>query len=352
MKKKSKFLNRILTLSTALVLAGTVSGSLSAVAVNAAEEVQQPQTTATATKDDEQKMVPATPATDESSNNQDDKQPVVPEKEEPAAPVNKKVKTFKVSIVKKDYGIYQGNFEKKQSSTKYFHKTFNVNKSFTRNGKKYYWINKKGKPAIGYINKNAVATTSQAKVLNVPYVSQYVPVKTPWGCAGASMSMLLGFQGQKITADFLKQVQNHLPMQPTKGGQKGNVYTGEGFGYVISPGALAKYARTYETGKNVVNVSSKKLTVDDLRMYVQGGKPVLYYGFSSYQKPGDDVRNHCKVITGYKNGKFLVFDPLYYSKNDGAGTGGKNMNYDHGAIAWLSKATVQQEFCHKAITFK
>ena len=352
MKKKSKFLNRILTLSTALALAGTVTGSFNSV-VNAAEEAKQPQAAVAATNNDAQKAVPATSATDESTNNQDNKQPVViPEKEEPAAPVNKKVKTFKVSIVKKNYGIFQGNFEKKQSSTKYFHKTFNVNKSFTRNGKKYYWINQKGKPAIGYINKNAVATTSQAKVLKVPYVSQYVPVKTPWGCAGASMSMLLGFQGQKITASFLKKVQNHLPMQPIKGGQKGNVYTGEGFGYVISPGALAKYARTYKTGKNVVNISSKKLTVSDLRMYVQGGKPVLYYGFSSYQKPGDKVRNHCKVITGYKNGKFLVFDPLYYSKNDGAGTGGKNMNYDHGAIAWLSMATVQKEFCHKAITIK
>ena len=87
-------------------------------------------------------------------------------------------------------------------------------------------------------------------------------------------------------------------------------------------------------------------------MYVQGGSPVLYYGFSSYQKPGDNHRNHCKVIVGYRKGKFLVYDPLYYSANDGAGTGGKNMNYDHGAKAWLKKATIQQEFCHKAITIK
>ena len=166
------------------------------------------------------------------------------------------------------------------------------------------------------------------------------------------MSMLLGSQGQKITASFLKKVQDNLPMQPTKGGQKGDVYTGVGFGYVISPGALAKYARTFKTGKNVINISSKKLTLDDIRMYVQGGKPVLYYGFSSYQKPGDNVRNHCKVIVGYEKGKFLVYDPLYYSKHDGAGTGGKNMNYDHGAIAWLPKATIQHEFCHKAITIK
>lgn len=270
----------------------------------------------------------------------------------PAVSQTKKVKTFKVAIVKKNYGIYQGNFTNKKSSSKYFHQTFNVNKTFTHNGHHYYWLNQKGKKAFGYINKNAVAKPNQAKVVKVPYVSQYVPVKTPWGCAGSSMAMLLGSQGQKITASFLTKIQNHLPMQPTKGGQKGNVYTGVGFGHVISPGALAKYARTFKTGKKVVNISSKKLSLNDIKMYVQGGSPVLYYGFSSYQKPGDNHRNHCKVIVGYRKGKFLVYDPLYYSANDGAGTGGKNMNYDHGAKAWLKKATIQQEFCHKAITIK
>ncbi|BDR59950.1 C39 family peptidase [Lactobacillus xylocopicola] len=267
-------------------------------------------------------------------------------------PQAQKVKTFQVAIVKKNYGIYQGFFASKKTSQDYFHQTFNVNRTFTYNGKKYYWINKKGSPAIGYLNKNAVATPNQAKLVDTPYVSQYAPVKAPWGCAGAAMAMLLGSQGQKITTGLLQNIQNHLPMQPTKGGQKGNVYTGIGFGYVISPGALAKYARTYPQGKNIINVSSKKLTVNDLKMYVQGGKPVLYYGFSSYQKAGDNQRNHCKVITGYKQGKFLVYDPLYYSRNDGAGTGGKNMKYDHGAIAWVAKATIQKEFCHKALTIK
>lgn len=271
----------------------------------------------------------------------------------PDAFKSKKTKTFKVAIVKRNYGIYQGNFESKKPSARYFHKSFNVNRTFSHNGKKYYWINKKGKKAIGYINKKAVATPSQSIVIEkTPYVSQYVPVKAPWGCAGASMAMLLGSQGQKITTKFLQTVQNNLPMQPTKGGQKGNVYTGVGFGYVISPGALAKYARTFKKGKKVINISSKKLSLNDIKLYVQGGSPVLFYGYSSYQKAGDYHRNHCKVITGYKKGKFLVYDPLYYSQFAGAGSGGKNMKYDHGAVAWVSKSSIHGEFDHKAITIK
>ena len=354
---KKSVLKKIKTLSAAILLAAPIASSSIVSVVSAADEAQSPQSSQTTqtqqpSQTDQTDQAGKADQTKTPSSSDQTKAPSTTNKEQTTTASNKKVKTFKVAIVKKNYGIYQGNFENKKSSSKYFHKTFNVSKTFTHNGKKYYWINQKGKPAIGYINKNAVATPNQAKIVKAPYVSQYVPVKTPWGCAGASMSMLLGSQGQKVTASFLKKVQDNLPMQPTKGGQKGNVYTGVGFGYVISPGALAKYARTFKTGKNVINISSKKLTLDDIRMYVQGGKPVLYYGFSSYQKPGDNVRNHCKVIVGYEKGKFLVYDPLYYSKHDGAGTGGKNMNYDHGAIAWLPKATIQHEFCHKAITIK
>ncbi|CAM3164841.1 Uncharacterized protein YvpB [Lactobacillus bombicola] len=265
---------------------------------------------------------------------------------------SKKVKPFNVAVIKKNYGVYQGLFENKKSSAKYFHQNFVVSHVSTHNGKKYYWISKKNQPAIGYINQNAVAKPNQSKLIKVPYVSQYVPVKTPWGCAGASMAMLLGSQGQEITTSLLQKIQDNLPMQPIKGGQKGNVYTGVGFGYVIQPGALSKYARTFDKGKNVINISKKNLTLNDIKMYLQAGKPVLFYGFSSYQKPGDYVRNHCKVITGYRHGDFRVYDPLYYSRNDGAGSGGKNMAYDHGAIAWVPKAALQNEFCHKAITLK
>ncbi|QJD73754.1 SLAP domain-containing protein [Lactobacillus acetotolerans] len=263
-------------------------------------------------------------------------------------PTSKKVKSFKAYVVKRGYNTYKGVFQNKKSANSHFHKPFNVKKTLSMNGNKYYWLTttKKHKN-LGYINKNALATPNQTKLINVPYVSQYKPVFTPWGCAGAAMTMLLRSQGKHVDLSY---VQSHLPMQPTKGGQKGSVYTGVGFGYVIRPGALAKYARRWD--KNVINISSSKLTVNDMKLYVQGGKPVLYYGFSSYQKPGDYHRNHCKVLTGYKNGEFRVNDPLYYSKSDGAGTGGKNMKYDRDAISWVPKSAIQSETNHEAITVK
>ena len=87
------------------------------------------------------------------------------------------------------------------------------------------------------------------------------------------------------------------------------------------------------------------MTVGDLRMTVKGGKQVLYYEFSSYQKSGK-LWGYC----GLRKVKLLVYNLLYYSKNDNARTGGKNMRYDHGVFVRLLKATVKQEFCHKAIT--
>ncbi|WEV44141.1 C39 family peptidase [Lactobacillus sp. ESL0684] len=354
--KKTKVITKLVTFSAAILLAAPVAMP-TAVAL-AAEE---PATT---------EAQPTSPATD-AGQTANTTSPTATTSEKPAGTATttaakpvakpakkkqsstkaKKVKSFKVYIIKKNYGIYTGNFANKKSASKYFHKPYTVKKSFKHNKKTYYWLYK-GKKTIGYINKKAVAKSSQKKLVKVPYVSQYTPVKTPWGCAGASLAMMLGYKGQKITTSLLQKIQNNLPMQPTKGGQKGNVYTGEGFGYVISPGALTKYGHTFKKGKDLTNITSKKPTVNDFRMYIQAGKPVLYYGFSSYQKAGDYNRNHCKVITGYKNGKFRVYDPLYYSKNAGAGTGGKNMNYDHGAIAWVTKKQIQNEYNHKAITFK
>lgn len=181
------------------------------------------------------------------------------------------------------------------------------------------------------------------RVLSVPYVSQYVPVMSPWGCAGAAMTMLLRYKGVNVD---LKYVQDNLPMYPNdKGGQKGNVYTGAGFGWVITPGSLTNYAkRWYNNVTNITGTNTQSI-VDR----IMGGNPVLYYGYSSYQKPNDTVRNHCKVVVGYKDNKFLVHDPLYYTANAGAGTGGGNMAYDKGAVAWVSIADFNREWDGRAI---
>jgi len=179
------------------------------------------------------------------------------------------------------------------------------------------------------------------RTLNVPYVSQYAPVFSPWGCAGASMTMLLRFKGKTVD---LKYVQDNLPMYPSdKGGQKGDVYTGAGFGWVITPGSLANYAKKwYSNVSNISNVSTQNI-VDR----IINGNPVLYYGYSSYQT--DTIRNHYKVIAGYKDNKFLVYDPLYYSSSAKAGSGGPNKTYDRGAMAWVSITDFAKEWDGRAI---
>lgn len=249
-----------------------------------------------------------------------------------------------VYFVKKNYKVYQNNWHAVSSSNKLFHKTYKANGKYKlSNGRVYYRLYNSHKKYLGYVNAHAVATSTTSKVMKVPYVSQYKPVFAPWGCASASMAMLLRYRGVKVN---LRYAQDHLPMVPTKGGQKGNVYTGAGFGHVITASALTKYSHHWT--KRTANIS--KSSANKIKMYVQGGYPVLFYGYSSYQKNGDKKRNHCKVIVGYKNGKFKVNDPLYYSSTAKAGTGGKNMKYDHGAISWESMSHFKKEYGKQAIT--
>lgn len=172
-------------------------------------------------------------------------------------------------------------------------------------------------------------------LMNVPYISQYTPVKAPWGCASAALAMVLG--ANDIRPD-LRTMQDNLPMYPAHpGGQKGNVYTGEGFGWVIKPEALAEYGRSFGGKTKAVTGEPTSKIIDRILK----GQPVLYYGYSSYQV--DNIRNHAKVIAGYKDGKFLVYDPLYYSMNAGPGSGGGHRLYDRGARAWITVAEFNAE---------
>lgn len=256
-------------------------------------------------------------------------------------------KPFKVTVVKKGYALYHGTWVKGTNATKLFHKTFYVTaKKRMANKRWYYALTSTKKHAkMGYVNVHAVAKPNATKLLKVPYISQYKPVFAPWGCAATSMAMLIESRGINVN---LKYAQDHLPMVPKVGGQKGNVYTGAGFGHVIHPGALTTYAHHWT--KKVHNISGS--SANTFKLYVQGGQPVLFYGYSSYQKAGDHHRNHCKVITGYKNGKFRVNDPLYYSKHAKAGAGGKNMKYDHGAISWETMANLKKEYNKDALTIE
>ena len=154
-----------------------------------------------------------------------------------------------------------------------------------------------------------------------------------------------GWRNEGISWYTLGGAQPIAPVSRTfdKGGQKGNVYYGAGFGWVITPGSLANYAKKwYSNVSNISNVSTQNI-VDR----IINGNPVLYYGYSSYQ--ANTIRNHCKVIAGYKDNKFLVYDPLYYSSSAKAGSGGPNKTYDRGAMAWVSITDFTKEWDGRAI---
>ena len=193
-------------------------------------------------------------------------------------------------------------------------------------------------------NVNFVGTYNRIEMTNVPWISQYKPVFAPWGCASATMAMLIESRGIHVD---LKYAQDTLPMYPAnKDGQLGNVYTGAGFGFVIKPSGLVRHAHKWTNAVYNISGSSTQQIIDT----VLNGQPVLYYGFSGYQV--DNVRNHCKVIVGYKDGKFKVHDPLYMRVSDGPGSRGTNKTYSRGAIHWITVAQFNQEYAGNAITIK
>lgn len=224
---------------------------------------------------------------------------------------------------------------------------WDIEKYQDKNGQRWYdlghnqWLS--GKYLV------VVDTTKKSNYLNTPWISQYSPVFAPWGCASAAMAMLLKNAGVQNTGTYawLSHAQNTLPMYPAnKDGQKGNVYTGAGFGWVINANGLTEFGRRYSS--RVVNVSGS--SINTIASLVKDGHPVLYYGYSSYD--GSGARNHCKVIVGFNpNLGFAVHDPLYFPGKTAAGQGGHN-RWDMGAIHWENLSTFGQEYNGSAITIQ
>lgn len=124
--------------------------------------------------------------------------------------------------------------------------------------------------------------------------------------------------------------------------QSGNIYTGAGFRLVIQPSSLVDIAHHFDS--SVRNISGS--SVQDIINTVNSGHPVLYYGYSRYENTYW-ARNHCKVIVGYQNGWFRVFDPCY--NYAGQGSSGWNA-YDYGAKGWITTGQFSREYAGQAIT--
>ena len=124
--------------------------------------------------------------------------------------------------------------------------------------------------------------------------------------------------------------------------QSGNIYSGAGFSLVIQPNSLVDLAHHFDS--SVRNISGS--SVQDIINVINSGHPVEYYGYSRYER-SYWARNHCKVIVGYQNGWFRVFDPCYNYASQGSS--GWNA-YDYGAKSWITTAQFAREYAGQAIT--
>lgn len=124
--------------------------------------------------------------------------------------------------------------------------------------------------------------------------------------------------------------------------QAGNIYSGAGFSVVIQPNSLVDLARHFDG--SVTNISGS--SVQDIINTVNSGRPVLYYGYSRYENLYWN-HNHCKVIVGYQNGWFRVYDCCYNYASQGS-TGWNA--YDYGAKGWITTSQFTREYAGQAIT--
>lgn len=179
-----------------------------------------------------------------------------------------------------------------------------------------------------YAQSNGVLRTAQ-------YFSQFTPINAPEGCSVAALAILLSTKGKYFNLGY---AYNHVP-------QAGGVYNTGAFSGIISAQSLAWWA--YQNIDNSVrNICGSSLS--SIASLVASGHPVLYYGFSSYERAYGN-RNHAKVIIGEGNGYFHVLDPCYWNRGQRAYTMGGN-GYDTGADSWRSWGSVASEYNGSAIT--
>ncbi len=245
-----------------------------------------------------------------------------------------------VLITASNAALYSSFFNMTRDTSSLYGGVYQVSGKYSHvNGTTYYSLYD-GNRWLGYLASWATVPY-ELRFLNVPYVSQFRPIMAPDGCAPAALSMALQAVGVNPSLSYLM---NNLPMAGSvPGGQAGSIYGG-GFQYVITPAALTVYAQNWD--KNARNISGASTT--QIIAEVVTGHPVLYYGFSPYQKSGDYNRNHCHVIAGFDpNRGFEIMDPGYNTQFDRAGSAGGNSRFDHGPVYWISLSSFESEYAHQ-----
>ncbi|MCI6853255.1 C39 family peptidase [Limosilactobacillus vaginalis] len=153
------------------------------------------------------------------------------------------------------------------------------------------------------------------------------------GCSVFSLAMMLSPKEYINTGYAINLLQYR---------QAGNVYNGAGFYLIIQPNSLVELAHHFDSSVRNISGSSVQGIIDT----INSGRPVLYYGYSRYERSYAH-HNHAKVIVGYQNGWFRVFDPCYNYASQGSF--GWNA-YDYGAKGWITTAQFAREYAGQAIT--
>ncbi len=162
---------------------------------------------------------------------------------------------------------------------------------------------------------------------------QFSPIFTADGCSVFSLAMMLSPK---------EYINIPYALNLLSARQAGNIYTGAGFWRIIQPDSLVDLAHHFDS--TVTNISGS--SINDIINIVNSGRPVLYYGYSSFEQ-SYAFRNHAKVIVGYQNGWFRVYDPCYALENEGPQ--GRNA-YDYGPKGWITTAQLAREYAGQAIT--
>ncbi|MEY8441558.1 C39 family peptidase, partial [Lactobacillaceae bacterium 24-114] len=197
------------------------------------------------------------------------------------------------------------------------------------------YYNSQGRMAHGWFNANGswgdwdvhYADYNNGQVHSMSYYSQFTPIYAPEGCGAASLGMLLSGEGKY---PGLRTLYNNLP-------QYGGVYSSANFRGPVTPDALAAFGRNWDS--NLQSVSG--YSINQLADLVASGHPVLYYGWSLYEGAYQGKGNHIKVMLGYHNGYFHIYDPCYNSYWEGSHHYGI---FDYGANSWQSIGKVASEY--------
>ena len=212
-----------------------------------------------------------------------------------------------------------------------------TNQTYSNWGHTYWFGNDGALLRNGYVflNSQDWYAQSDGSLRTAQYFSQFTPINAPEGCSVAALAMLLSTKGKFFNLGY---AYNHVP-------QSGGVYNTGAFSGIIPAGALAWWAYK-NIDSSVRDISGKDLS--QIASIVATGHPVLYYGFSSFERMYGN-RNHAKVIIGESNGYFHVLDPCYWGRGQGAHSMGGNA-YDTGADSWRSWGSVASEYNGSAIT--